>query len=127
MSYDNVNHPKHYVMAQKSFILEPIDICEKYSFCQGNAIKYLLRYENKNGVEDLKKALWYLNRISNENLEIWRCAAKYSDVIYANITIITKKMNFIEHQRMIYNIKRFFAFDAEWLQMVCSNGYLWLP
>ena len=71
MSYDNVNHPKHYVMAQKSFILEPIDICEKYSFCQGNAIKYLLRYENKNGVEDLKKALWYLNRISNKNLEIW--------------------------------------------------------
>ena len=71
MSYDNVNHPKHYAMAQKSFILEPIDICEKYSFCQGNAIKYLLRYENKNGVEDLKKALWYLNRISNENLEIW--------------------------------------------------------
>lgn len=71
MSYDNVNHPKHYVMAQKSFILEPIDICEKYSFCQGNAIKYLLRYENKNGVEDLKKALWYLNRIINENLEIW--------------------------------------------------------
>lgn len=43
---------------------------------------------------------------NNENLEIWRCAAKYSDVIYANITIITKKMNFIEHQRMIYNIKR---------------------
>ena len=57
MNYDNVNNPKHYAMAQKRFILEPIDICQMYSFCQGNAIKYLLRYENKNGVEDLKKAL----------------------------------------------------------------------
>ena len=71
MNYDNVNNPKHYAMAQKHLVLEPIDICEKYSFCQGNAIKYLLRYENKNGVEDLKKALWYLNRIINENLNIW--------------------------------------------------------
>lgn len=71
MNYDNVNNPKHYAMANKHLVLEPIDICEKYSFCQGNAIKYLLRYENKNSVEDLKKALWYLNRIINENLEIW--------------------------------------------------------
>lgn len=71
MNYDNVNNPKHYAMANKHLVLEPIDICEKYSFCQGNAIKYLLRYENKNGVEDLKKALWYLNRIINENLAIW--------------------------------------------------------
>ena len=71
MNYDNVNNPKHYAMANKHLVLEPIDICEKYSFCQGNAIKYLLRYENKNGVEDLKKALWYLNRIINENLNIW--------------------------------------------------------
>ncbi len=71
MNYDNVNNPKHYAMANKHLVLEPIDICEKYSFCQGNAIKYLLRYENKNGVEDLKKALWYLNRIINENLDIW--------------------------------------------------------
>lgn len=55
MKYDNVNNPKHYALANKHLVLEPIDICEKYSFCQGNAIKYLLRYENKNGVEDLKK------------------------------------------------------------------------
>nr|DAF52240.1 MAG TPA: nucelotide kinase [Podoviridae sp. ctIKM86] len=70
MKYDNVNNPKHYALANKHLVLEPIDICEKYSFCQGNAIKYLLRYENKNGVEDLKKALWYLNRIINESLKI---------------------------------------------------------
>lgn len=71
MNYDNVNNPKHYAMAQKHLVLEPIDICEQYSFCQGNVIKYLLRYENKNGIEDLKKALWYLDRILTENLEIY--------------------------------------------------------
>lgn len=33
------------------------------SFCKGNVIKYLWRYEKKNGVEDLKKAQWYLNKL----------------------------------------------------------------
>ena len=32
-------------------------------FCIGNALKYLSRYRFKGGVEDLKKAEWYLNRI----------------------------------------------------------------
>lgn len=32
-------------------------------FLKGNCIKYLYRYENKNGVEDLKKAQWYLLRL----------------------------------------------------------------
>ena len=33
-------------------------------FLKGNCIKYLYRYENKNGIEDLKKAEWYLLRLS---------------------------------------------------------------
>ena len=32
-------------------------------FLKGNCIKYLYRYENKNGAEDLKKAQWYLSRL----------------------------------------------------------------
>jgi hypothetical protein len=32
------------------------------NFCLGNAIKYLWRADLKNGVEDLKKAVWYINR-----------------------------------------------------------------
>jgi hypothetical protein len=32
-------------------------------FLKGNCIKYLYRYEDKNGVEDLKKAQWYLLRL----------------------------------------------------------------
>ena len=32
-------------------------------YLQGNIVKYLWRYRYKNGVEDLKKAQWYLNKL----------------------------------------------------------------
>jgi len=32
-------------------------------FCVGNVIKYVWRYDNKNGIEDLKKAKWYLDML----------------------------------------------------------------
>jgi hypothetical protein len=35
-------------------------------YLRGNAIKYLWRYDKKNGVEDLKKARWYLDRLIRE-------------------------------------------------------------
>ena len=35
-------------------------------YLRGNAIKYLWRYDKKNGVEDLKKARWYLDRLIEE-------------------------------------------------------------
>lgn len=63
---DNVNHPEHY---EKSCSVECIDVMlmcfGKYSvldFCQLNAFKYIWRHKNKNGLEDLKKARWYLNK-----------------------------------------------------------------
>jgi hypothetical protein len=62
----NVNHPSHY--NQNS--METIDVIENsipsISFCgylRGNILKYVLRYEYKNGTEDLKKARWYLDRL----------------------------------------------------------------
>ena len=57
---DNVNHPKHY-NAHPSGV-EAITIAEHMSFNVGNAIKYLWRADHKNGIEDLKKAAWYVNR-----------------------------------------------------------------
>ena len=33
------------------------------SFLEGNVVKYVTRYKMKNGLEDLKKAQWYLNRL----------------------------------------------------------------
>ena len=64
---DNVNHPKHY---QSKTGLEAIDVIEAFTsgedFCIGNAIKYICRWKNKNGKEDIKKAIWYLERLLNE-------------------------------------------------------------
>lgn len=63
---DMVNHPPHY---QKPWG-EVIDITEGMNFCLGNVIKYVLRHEDKGGLEDLKKARFYLdreiNRLSSE-------------------------------------------------------------
>ena len=60
---DNVNHPQHY--ESQRIVLEPIDLCECFDFCIGNALKYLLRAGHKEGnpeEQDLAKARWYLNR-----------------------------------------------------------------
>ena len=57
---DAVNHPKHYT--DTPFGLEVIEITDKYDFSIGNALKYILRAGKKNdAVEDLEKAVWYLN------------------------------------------------------------------
>ena len=62
---DMVNHPKHYNESG----IECIDALEAMlgdgfeSYLQGNIAKYLWRYKYKNGVEDLKKAQWYLNKL----------------------------------------------------------------
>lgn len=57
---DNINHPFHYTYGG----IEVLDIIEAYSvnFHLGNVIKYILRSPYKNGLEDLKKAQFYLNR-----------------------------------------------------------------
>jgi hypothetical protein len=36
------------------------------AYLQGNITKYLWRFKQKNGVEDLKKAQWYLNKLIKE-------------------------------------------------------------
>ena len=59
---DNVNNPQHYKSKGTILVLEiePITILKDLPFCKGNAIKYVLRYKNKNGLEDLKKAEYYI-------------------------------------------------------------------
>lgn len=56
-----VDHPEHY---QSGSGLEAIDVVESFGlgFCLGNVVKYVLRASKKNGVEDLHKARWYLDR-----------------------------------------------------------------
>lgn len=54
---DNVNHPKHY----EDGPFECIELTRLLSFDWGNVVKYCYRWQSKNGVKDLRKALWYAN------------------------------------------------------------------
>ena len=66
---DNINHPQHY--EKNGVKLEPIDFCELFPFCQGNALKYILRRKDKgNELEDLKKARFYLKRAKKNGVKI---------------------------------------------------------
>ena len=56
-----VDHPDHYTSHPSG--VEAIEITEYMSFCLGNAMKYIWRAGQKNDqIEDLEKAIWYLNR-----------------------------------------------------------------
>ena len=65
---DYVNPPPHY---QTSSGLETIDVIEAFTenltgyeaTNTGNILKYIFRWKSKNGLEDLKKARWYLDRL----------------------------------------------------------------
>ena len=62
---ETVNHPPHY----KQNAVEAIHVIEAglgdgfADYLKGNIMKYLIRYKHKNGVEDLKKAEWYLAKL----------------------------------------------------------------
>lgn len=64
MANDNVQQPGHYTFGGVECI-EALRACmssDAFSgFCKGNIMKYLWRYEHKNGLEDLKKARQYLD------------------------------------------------------------------
>lgn len=74
--YDNVNKPSHY---QGKNGMEAIDVVRNFigqltgvsAFYWGNSMKYLLRFQSKNGLEDLKKARknldWLIEEMEKEN------------------------------------------------------------
>ena len=70
---DNVNHPSHYTQGA----IECIDAIKEATkglfgieaVCTANIIKYVWRWKFKNGVEDLRKAEWYLQRLIKEATE----------------------------------------------------------
>lgn len=58
---DLVNHPPHYTSHPSG--IECVQITEHMNFCLGNALKYIWRCGLKGDeIEDLEKAVWYLNR-----------------------------------------------------------------
>lgn len=61
MTEDKINHPTHYTQNE----MECIDAIEglNLGYHEGNILKYIVRYKFKGGIEDLKKAHWYLERL----------------------------------------------------------------
>lgn len=70
VEYDAVNHPSHYTQGG----IECIDALKAATtglygieaVCTANAIKYLWRWKHKNGIQDIDKAIWYLERLKKE-------------------------------------------------------------
>lgn len=64
---NNVEHPQHYTNGKYECInvIEDVtkDLVGLEAVCTANVIKYMWRWKLKNGVEDLKKARWYLNKL----------------------------------------------------------------
>ena len=70
---ENVSHPSHYTWLKELCGIEVIDITRHLDFDLGNAIKYILRAgrkpiiseeninNNKAAIQDLHKAIWYIN------------------------------------------------------------------
>ena len=69
---DMINHPEHY---KSSSGLETIDVIKAFTedlngfdaVATANILKYVCRWKKKNGIEDLKKAQWYLNELIKQH------------------------------------------------------------
>ena len=100
---DNVNHPDHY---QNIAGVEAIDILNdvvkdlpgKQAAMLWNTLKYLLRFQKKNGLEDLKKAQNYLQYLIDDIETVQNAYEKHSEILwdtwyskeYGNMTIFAK-------------------------------------
>ena len=102
---DNVNHPTHYTSHPSG--VECIEITEHYSFCVGNAIKYLWRAGlKKDGtladidkeIEDVQKAAWYVQR-HLENLK--KKKHKYFEQLNKEIDDLPKLPDEAEQESML--------------------------
>ena len=68
MIYDNVKHPKHYLLSDGTEVKDHInsivgDMLGRSAWKAANVIKYVARADKKNGLEDLKKAREYVDML----------------------------------------------------------------
>lgn len=90
-----VSHPSHY---QSKSGLEVIDVIAAFTeglegieaVDTGNAIKYICRWKDKNGVQDLEKAMWYIQHLidhlikEDEEKRVELTLEKYREYMYEN-------------------------------------------
>jgi len=63
----NIISPNYYKRGNievTDFILD-----QSMSFLEGNVVKYLVRHKEKSGIDDLRKARWYLDKLIEEQLK----------------------------------------------------------
>lgn len=100
---DPVNNPSHYTNAP----FECFELTREYPFAGGNAIKYVFRHRAKNGVEDLKKAAWYLDYATCGELRPradrhdmtdfgYRCGLVFSKAMTRARRAVTRRISLME-------------------------------
>lgn len=100
---DPVNNPSHYTNAP----FECFELTREYPFAVGNAIKYVFRHRAKNGVEDLKKAAWYLDHATCGELRPradrhdmtdfgYRCGLVFSKAMTRARRAVTRRISLME-------------------------------
>lgn len=94
---DVVNHPKHYKKGSQG--LECIESMEKAfsedgyrGFLKLNAYKYVYRHESKNGLEDLNKAEFYLNKLFDAQVDDEY--KKQREILYTIVLNVHKNKNY---------------------------------
>jgi len=104
---DRINHPKHYTQGIEciNYILS-----HKMNYMEGNIIKYVTRYKDKGGVEDLKKAQWYLSRlIENCVPEVQELEQEHHDEIVRETADAVR-----DECRRCGNAAPDWIYDADW-------------
>ena len=63
MKKDLINYPSHYNKGKECIKIIKDFLSEEAfeGYLTGNALKYIYRWKDKGGHEDLKKAIWYIN------------------------------------------------------------------
>lgn len=95
-----VNHPNHYQSANG---IEVIDVMD--AFTEGlegieavdtaQVIKYICRWKKKNGLEDLKKAKWYLDHL----------ISKFTNQRITEATLYVDEMEYVKDDKTIFHFK----------------------
>ena len=80
---DNIN-PKHY----RQYAHECIEFTQHLNFNLGNAFKYIWRHKEKNGREDLEKAIWYLERQRVDAPKFKKLKDKHHDEMYVKLCAV---------------------------------------
>ena len=66
IAQDVINHPSHYNQFSREVIdtMQGMSTPEEFKgYLKLNAVKYISRYQGKNGIEDLDKAIWYVTKL----------------------------------------------------------------